>query len=175
MSRSSLSEWSRFVLRLVVGVGFIAHAYAKLSLGADAVAAVLHALLVPAPHVMAWLTILVELVGGLAVVLGAFISVASVPLAAVLVVAMLTVNGHYGFNSIKLIAVTAAGPQFGPPGVEVNVLYLACLMALVQGGPGPLAADRLLRRRAAAVELVARGDRRPRRGRPLVAERENLG
>ena len=147
VGRSSLSEWSPFVVRLVVGGGFIAHACAKLSRGPDAFAAVLQALLVPAPHVMAWLTIIVELVGGLAVVLGAFISVVSVPLAAVLVVAMLTVHWHYGFNSIKLVAVTAAGPQFGPPGVEVNVLYLACLTALVLSGPGPLAADRLLRRR----------------------------
>jgi putative oxidoreductase len=146
MNRSSLSEWSPFALRLAVGGGFIAHAYAKLSRGPDAFAVVLHALLVPLPHVMAWLTILVELVGGLAVVLGAFIPVASVPLAAVLVVAMLTVQWQYGFNSIKLVAVTAAGPQFGPPGVEVNVLYLACLIALVLGGPGPLAADRLFRR-----------------------------
>src|SRR5262245_13401107 len=122
----------------------------------------LHALLVPAPHIMAWLTILVELIGGLAVVVGAFIPVASVPLAAVLVVAMLTVHWHYGFNAIKLVAVTAAGPQFGPPGVEVNVLYLACLIALVLGGPGPLAADRLLRRRAAALDMNDDNDPAPR-------------
>jgi putative oxidoreductase len=45
----------------------------------------------------------------------------------------------YGFSSIKLNAVTAAGAQFGPPGYEVNLLYLACLAALVLGGSGPLA------------------------------------
>jgi putative oxidoreductase len=161
----SLSDWSPFVLRLVVGGGFIAHAYAKLSRGPEAFAAVLHALLVPVPHIMAWLTILVELVGGLAVLLGAFISVAGIPLAAVLLVAMLTVHWHYGFNSIKLVAVTAAGPQFGPPGVEVNVLYLACLLALVLGGPGPLAADRLFRRGTRITRTwssVAPGVHRPR-------------
>jgi len=154
MTQASLSGWSRFALRLAVGGGFIAHAYAKLSRGPDAFAAVLHGLLVPAPHIMAWLTILVELVGGLAVVFGAFIFVASVPLAAVLVVAMLTVHWHYGFNSIKLVAVTAAGPQFGPPGVELNVLYLACLIALALDGPGPVAADRLLRRRTSRDHRV---------------------
>src|SRR5215813_3484573 len=162
-NRSSLSEWSRFVLRLVVGGGFIAHGYAKLSRGPDAFAAILQALLVPTPHVMAWLTVLVELIGGLAVVVGAFIPVASVPLAAVLVVAMLTVHWHYGFNTIKLVSVTAAGPQFGPPGVEVNVLYLVCLIALVLGGPGPLAADRLLRRRSAALDVNTDNERTPRR------------
>jgi putative oxidoreductase len=40
----------------------------------------------------------------------------------------------YGFSSIKLLSVTAAGAQFGPPGYEVNLLYLACLAALVLGG-----------------------------------------
>lgn len=29
--------------------------------------------------------------------------------------------------------------QFGPPGYELNLLYLACLAALVLGGSGPLA------------------------------------
>jgi putative oxidoreductase len=37
------------------------------------------------------------------------------------------------------MAITVAGAQFGPPGYEVNLLYLACLAALVLGGPGPLA------------------------------------
>jgi len=55
---------------------------------------------------------------------------------------MFTVHLPYGFSSIKLNAVTAAGTQFGPPGYEVNLLYLACLAALVLGNPGPLAIDR---------------------------------
>jgi putative oxidoreductase len=50
----------------------------------------------------------------------------------------------YGFSSIKLQAVTAAGAQFGPPGIETDLLYLACLAALVLGGSGPLAIDGLL-------------------------------
>ena len=47
----------------------------------------------------------------------------------------------YGFSSIKLRAVTAAGPQFGPPGYETNLLYIAALATLVLGGSGPLALD----------------------------------
>src|SRR5437868_2740605 len=47
----------------------------------------------------------------------------------------------YGFSSIKLQAVTAAGAQFGPPGFETDLLYLACLATLVLGGSGPLAID----------------------------------
>ena len=42
---------------------------------------------------------------------------------------------------IKLEAITPAGPHFGQPGYETNLLYLAGLAALVLGGPGPFALD----------------------------------
>ena len=95
---------------------------------------------------MAWSTLLVEIFGGLAVTLGAFLTLASLPMAAVLLAAMFTVHLPYGFSSIKIRAVTAAGAQFGPPGYEVDLLYLASLAALVLGGPGPLAIDGLIRK-----------------------------
>ena len=98
---------------------------------------------VPAPHLIAWLTILVEIGGGLAVFLGELVVVAALPMAAVLLVAMFTVHLPYGFSSIKLISVTAAGPQFDPPGYECDLVYLACLAALVMTGPGPFAMDRI--------------------------------
>jgi putative oxidoreductase len=66
---------------------------------------------------------------------------ASVPMVVVLLVAMFTVHLRYGFSSIKLIAVTAQGAQFGPPGYETDLLYIACLAALVLGGSGPFAVD----------------------------------
>jgi hypothetical protein len=91
----------------------------------------LQALGVPAPHFMGWLTILVEIFGGLAVLLGPLVPLASIPMAAVLLVAIVTVHLPYGFSSIKLQAVTAAGAQFGPPGFETDLLYLACLAALL--------------------------------------------
>jgi putative oxidoreductase len=68
-------------------------------------------------------------------------------MAALLLVAMFTVHLPYGFSSIKLVAVSAAGPQFGPPGCECNLLYLACLATLVLGGSGPLAIDGFLKKR----------------------------
>lgn len=136
------------VLRAIVGYGFMAHGFAKLSRGPDAFAVVLHALGVPSPHLMAWATVLVELLGGCAVLLGAFLPVASIPLVVVLLVAMFTVHLPYGFSSIKLIAVTSMGAQFGPPGYETDLLYIACLAALVIGGAGPLSVDSVIARRA---------------------------
>src|SRR6266849_7791683 len=96
---------------------------------------------------LAWATILTEVVGGLAVILGAFVTLVSLPMTAILLVAMFTVHLPYGFSSIKLMAVTPAGVQFGPPGFEVDLLYVACLAALVLSGPGPFAIDGILRRR----------------------------
>jgi len=147
IGRSSIARWAPIPLRLIVGYGFMEHGFAKLARGPDAFPAILQALGVPAPHLMGWLTIFTEIVGGLAVLLGALTSLASIPMAAVLLVAIFTVHLPYGFSSIKLQAVTAAGAQFGPPGFETDLLYLACLAALVLGGSGPLAIEGLLAKR----------------------------
>ncbi len=147
LNRFPLARWSPIPLRLIVGYGFMQHGFAKLSRGPDAFAAILQGMGVPEPHLMAWLTILTELFGGLAVLLGAFVTIASVPMAAVLLVAMFTVHLPYGFSSIKLLAVTATGAKFGPVGYEVILLYIACLAALVLGGSGPFAIDGLIRKR----------------------------
>jgi putative oxidoreductase len=117
------------------------HGYAKLAKGPESFAMILQALGIPGSHLMSWLTILTELVGGAAVVAGAFVPFASVPMIAVLVVAMFRVHLHYGFSSIKLMAVTPVGPRFGPPGYECDLLYIACLVTLVLAGSGPFAMD----------------------------------
>jgi putative oxidoreductase len=122
----------------------VEHGFAKLSRGVESFTTILQAMGVPDPHFMARLTILTELVGGFAVILGACVAIVSLPMAAVLLVAMFTVHLPYGFSSIKLLAVTEAGAQFGPPGYEVDLLYIACLAALVMGGSGPFAVDRLI-------------------------------
>jgi putative oxidoreductase len=147
ISRSPIARWAPVPLRLIVGYGFMEHGFAKLARGLNAFPTILQALGVPAPHLMGWLTIFVEIVGGLTVILGAFVPLASIPMAVVLLVAMIIVHLPYGFSSIKLQAVTAAGAQFGPPGFETDLLYLACLAALVLGGSGPFAIEGLLAKR----------------------------
>jgi len=142
-----MQRWFAIPLRLIVGYGFIAHGYAKLIKGPQNFAAILQALHVPAPAFAAWLTIIVEIAGGLAILLGAFVTLASIPMAAVLLTAMFSVHLRYGFSSIKLQAITANGAQFGPPGYEVDLLYLACLLALVIGGAGPWAVDNWITRK----------------------------
>ena len=143
----NLRKWAPIPTRLIVGFGFMAHGYAKLIRGPEQFASVLHALAIPAPYFTSWMTILVELLGGLAILLGAFVPLASVPMAVVMVVAATTVHLPYGFSSIKLQAVTSAGPQFGKPGYEVPLLYLAGLLTLCLGGSGPLSVDKLRHKR----------------------------
>ena len=147
LARPSVAVWAAIPLRLIVGCGFMEHGFAKLSRGPEVFAAILHTMGVPAPHLMAWLTILTELIGGLAVLLGAFVPLVSLPMAAVLFVAMITVHLPYGFSSIKLLSFTSGRAQFGPPGYELDLLYLACLAALVLGGSGPIAIDNYLRKK----------------------------
>jgi len=49
---------------------------------------------------------------------------------------------HYGFSSINTVGLTAAGPVFGPPGYEINLLYLAGLWALAVAAPTRWSLDR---------------------------------
>ena len=116
LPRFPIDRWPLIPLRLIVGYGFLEHGFAKLAKGPDAFANILQAIGVPGPHFKAWSTILVEILGGLAVILGAFVALASVPMAAVLLVAMFTVHLPYGFSSIKLTAITAAGGSASPGG-----------------------------------------------------------
>jgi putative oxidoreductase len=136
-----LGRWAPLPLRLIVGYGFMVHGYAKLARGPDAFAAVLHTLGVPAPHLLAWMTTLVELIGGSAILIGAYVPLAALPMAVVLLTALFTVHLPYGFFSVKLVEVTAAGTKFGPVGYEHVLLYLAGLAALVLGGAGAFSID----------------------------------
>jgi putative oxidoreductase len=144
----ALIRWAPLPLRLIVGFGFIMHGYLKLERGMDVFAEALQGLGLPAPHFMAWTATAIELLGGAAVLLGFHVALAAIPMTCVLLVALFTVHLPFGFSSIKFLAVTADGPQFGKPGIECDLLYLACLAALVTGGPGPLSIDRWRARRS---------------------------
>jgi putative oxidoreductase len=140
-------QWAPLPLRLVIGYGFLAHGWAKLSRGPAGFARLLEQVGAPLPEATAWVSTLVEALGGLAILAGAFVAAVSVPLIVMMLVAMFTVHLRYGFSAVNTIGLTADGPQFGPPGYEVNLLYIAGLLALALGGAGPFSIDRLLTRR----------------------------
>lgn len=109
----------------------------------------------PFPTATAWLVTLMEVCGGVAILVGAFTALASIPLSASMLVAMFTVQLRYGFSSVNTIGLTKSGPVFGPPGFEINLLYIAALLALAMTGPGELSVDRWLAERHTSAPTPA--------------------
>jgi putative oxidoreductase len=140
-------RWALLPVRLMVGFGFAAHGLAKLGRGPAHFALILQTLGIPAPNLAAWVTSLLELVGGLGLMVGLAVVPLAAPLAVVMLTAMFGVHLRYGFSSIRLEALTSTGARFGPVGYELNLLYLAGLLALALGGAGPASLDGLLARR----------------------------
>src|SRR5215813_13568050 len=134
--------WALLPIRLIVGFGFSAHGYAKLSRGPELFATILHSLGVPHPSLMTWITALLEFFGGICVMAGAFVLPLCMPLIAIMLTAMVSVHLRYGFSSIRLLGIAPDGAKFGPIGYEINLLYIAALITLALGGSGVLSVDR---------------------------------
>ena len=142
-----MRPWTPLLLRLMIGYGFMVHGYAKWRRGPEQFIGILNSIGIPMPHLMGWATIIVQLFGGLCVLLGACVIFWCIPMAAILIVAAITVHWPYGFSSIKLQSIIDGRAQFGQPGYETDLLYLMCLVALMVGGAGPYAVDNWLARK----------------------------
>ena len=140
-------SWALLPLRVIVGFGFLAHGMAKWHRGPAKFAKLLQLIGTPSPLATAWLVTGLEVLGGIAIILGAFVLLASIPLFISMVVAMLTIHVHYGFSAVNTVGLTAAGPVFGPPGYEINLLYMCALAAVARAGPGAPSVDQWLRSR----------------------------
>jgi putative oxidoreductase len=143
-TRVRFAPYAQTLLRLVVGYGFLAHGLAKWSKGPEVFAGILQATGVPLPHLMAWVTIATEFAVGIAFLVGAFVPLVSIPAIVLLLVAIFTVHLPNGFLTIKLMSVNNGRAQFGPPGYECNLLYIACIVALALIGPTPWSIDKYL-------------------------------
>lgn len=133
---TQLQGWGITTLRVVVGIVFLAHGGQKLFVwGFGGVAGFLGQVGIPAPMLAAVVVTLVELLGGLALLLGLFTRWAAIPLAINMVVAILTVHLRAGF--------------FLPDGFEFALTLLAANVALILLGSGEASVDRLLEKRAA--------------------------
>jgi putative oxidoreductase len=83
----------------------------------------------------------IELLGGIALIIGFLVREVTIPLIVTMLAAMFIIHIRYGFSSIKTIGLNADGPLFGPPGYEVNLLYIAVLVSLLITGAGKLSLD----------------------------------
>jgi putative oxidoreductase len=119
------------ILRVVLGVIFIAHGLPKLTGGIEDTVGFLGAVGIPAPIVAAWFIALLETLGGLMLLVGFFVT----PVSLLLVIHMMTgivfVHAPNGFYVI--------GP--GEGGVEFNLLLVASLLVMMFCGAGLAAID----------------------------------
>jgi len=126
----------------MIGFGFMAHGWAKWSRGPANFGKLLEQIGAPLSTATAWMVTLLEVFGGLAILAGVVVAIVSIPLIVSMLVAMFTVQVRYGFSSVNTIGLTPSGPLFGPPGYEINLLYIAGLLALILAGPSMLSVDR---------------------------------
>jgi putative oxidoreductase len=140
-TRAVAREWAVVPLRLIVGYGFLAHGLAKFARGPTGFGRLLHYMGVPLPGATAWVVTLLEILGGLAILLGVLVAIASIPLIASMLVAMFSLQLRYGFSSVNTVGLTPTGPVFGPPGYEINLLYIGALVVLAIVGPGALSLE----------------------------------
>lgn len=139
---AKVQGWGLAILRVVVGAVFFVHGFQKLFLmGFGGVADMMEGIGVPAPGLFAVVVTLVELLGGLALILGLFTRLAAVSLAVDMLVATLTVHMPNGFSV-----------QNG--GYEFTLVLLAASVALAVAGPGEAALDRFLATRTNSPALA---------------------
>jgi putative oxidoreductase len=133
-NNASLQSWGLTVLRVGVGIVFIAHGCQKLFVwGFHGVAGFLGANGIPLPVVAAVVLTLVEFVGGIALLLGLLTRWAALLLAVDMVVAILAVHFKNGF--------------FLPKGYEFVLTLMVANIALLLAGPGAASVDGAISKR----------------------------
>jgi len=139
--QNRLRTFAPVPLRWMIGTAFLIHGYPKLFTadGNQAFMGMLAGIGVPAPGPAAYLIGAFEFFGGILLLLGVGVRVVSFLGAVEMLVAAGLVHASEGFNFIHVTGTTDAGaPQFGLPGYEVNLLYLAGFLSLLISGAGRL-------------------------------------
>lgn len=128
------------IVRIIVGLVFLAHGAQKLFvLGIGGVTGGFTQMGVPLPGVTAPLVALVELFGGIALIIGLLTRLAALGLAADMLGAILLVHIKGGF--------------FMPMGVEFALTLLAALIAIAVSGAGAYSLDDVLASRRSGATI----------------------
>src|SRR5919204_1799477 len=134
-------SWGITVVRVMMGIILIVAGYQKFAGGIDRFAGFLPQLGLPAPQLIGWLVPILELVGGLLVLLGL-----GVRWIGLWFIIEFVVTAFY----IKL---PRPAPLGGWDSARIDLMMLAAAVMLVLAGPGRASLDELLpRRRAPSVQ-----------------------
>ena len=132
-----MRDYGVTILRLVVGITYVMHAYVALFRFTPAGTATFMASLgLPAPLVMAWIVIIVQGLGGIMLILGLATRWAALANAVIIAGTLVMVHLPQGF----FLKVMAGGQQVG--GFEFVLLLFAATVALVLTGGGALVVTR---------------------------------
>ena len=127
--------WGMLPIRIAVGLVFLMHGGQKLFVfGLAGTADIMDKLGIPLPVAAAAIVITVELLGGLAILLGMFTRIAGALLAFEMVVAILVARIHGGF--------------FAPYGYEFELTLLMASLTFAIGGPGGKSLEEMWRKPA---------------------------
>ena len=129
-----MREYGTALLRIILGVVFFAHGYLKFfKMGMDGAVGFFTSLGIPAPALAAWGVTWLEMIGGIALILGIFTPVLGVLFAIEMAGVLLTAKRGQGF--------------FAPKGYEFELTLLVASLALALSGPGAFSLQRRLRGR----------------------------
>ena len=129
-----LAGLAPLAVRLIVGSIMFAHGLQKLQGGPGNFAQGLAGMGVPLPVLMAYVVTLVEVVGGLLLIVGLLSRLSALLLTINLTIAVLLVKTGVGFLS----------PQGGGVGAEFDLALIAGLLVILFAGPGRLSVDHAL-------------------------------
>jgi putative oxidoreductase len=124
------AKWGMLPLRIVVGLVFLMHGGQKLFVfGIGGTADIMGKLGLPLPSICAAIVIAVELLGGLAILLGIFTRLAGALLAFEMLIA--------------IIVARLAGGFFAPYGYEFELTLLGASLTFAFNGPGRMSLEEI--------------------------------
>jgi putative oxidoreductase len=122
------------LLRIALGIAFLLHGWAKLSGGMDGVGGFFGSLGIPAPGLMAWIVTIVEVVGGILLIIGFLTQIAGILLA-------------LDMLGVIIFAYFGQGTPLLDRGViswEMELVFGIGALCIALAGPGAWAVDDML-------------------------------